>query len=113
MTDLENYIRYKRGAIPLIISVPHGGSLECETIPKRKSGILGIDKGTIELADKLIASTNKPSYIISNVRRSKIDMNREEKSAYSKCSNLAKELYQFFHNKIKELIDYNIICRNE
>jgi len=112
MTDLENYVRYKKGVIPLIISVPHGGPLECETLPKRESGILGIDKGTIELAEGLIASTNNPSYVISNVRRNKIDMNREESKAYPKGSTLAKEIYQFYHSKIRELIDNNIVTFN-
>ena len=108
MTDLKRYIKCKTGTNPLIFSVPHGGPLECEIIPKRESGILGIDKATIGLANQLIRATSNPSYIISNIRRSKIDMNREESEAYPKGSTLAKEIYQLYHTKLKEIIDYNI-----
>ena len=112
MTDLRKYVTYKKGTIPVIFSVPHGGPLECGPIPRRMNGILGIDKGTIGLARKIISLMDKPSYIISNVQRSKIDMNREESAAYPEDSTLAEEIYQFYHSKIKELIEYNISTFN-
>lgn len=117
--DYFQFIKYSKGLIPLIISVPHGGTLECENIPKRINGIMGIDKGTIQFAKNLInyiedfslnyfTSKKNPSYIIAKVRRNKIDLNRNEKEAFSPNSNLARKLYQFYHNKIKELINYNL-----
>ncbi|MFX1322035.1 MAG: hypothetical protein ACFFAQ_10365 [Promethearchaeota archaeon] len=113
--NLDKYITFEKGSIPLILSVPHGGTLECEKIPKRANGVLGIDKGTIELTQNLITyikknSENKmiPSYIISNVSRSKIDLNREESKAFIQNSSLAKQIYQFYHKKIKDLILENI-----
>ncbi len=117
--SLEKFIRFEKGTIPLILSVPHGGTLECEGIPKRLNGVLGIDRGTIELTQKLMSSIKKiskkkisksmkPSYIISNVLRSKIDLNREERHAYVQNSSLAEKIYQFYHKKIKELILENI-----
>ena len=119
MPNFKEYIEYEIGTIPLIISVPHGGMLECKDIPKRLTGVLGIDKGTIELSkDIIIALANiaetrnqagkKPSYIISNVRRSKIDLNRSKFEAYDLNSTLAREIYQHYHEKIKELVCDNI-----
>ena len=45
--------------------------------------------------------TIKPSYIISRVRRSKIDFNRPEKEAFPLDSIISKEIYRFYHEKIK------------
>ena len=119
MKSLIKFINFKKGNIPLILSVPHGGTLECSEIPKRLDGVLGIDKNTIELTQDLILHLERlserffsvkksPSYIISKVRRSKIDLNRMEAEAYLPNSLLAKKLYQFYHRKIGELIVYNL-----
>ena len=51
--EIEKYIKFERGSLPLIISVPHGGTLEIKGIPNRSQGVLGIDKATIELAQEL------------------------------------------------------------
>jgi len=119
MSDLTDYIEFEEGSIPLIISVPHGGILECETIPQRSAGVFGIDRGTIEFSKKLIelvslkfkkesSELKTPSYIISKIRRSKIDLNRNESEAYNQNSNLAREIYRFYHRKIQKLVNYNI-----
>lgn len=119
MLNLKDYVEFQKGTIPLIISVPHGGSLECENIPKRSQGILGIDGMTIELAKILFERIKKkfetqnmeniiPSYIISKVRRSKIDLNREETEAFVQNSGIAKQIYKTYHEKIKEFVMANL-----
>ncbi|MFW9948245.1 MAG: hypothetical protein ACFFDX_15575 [Candidatus Odinarchaeota archaeon] len=119
----NKYIKFHKGSIPLLITVPHGGTIKYTEIPTRKAGILGTDKGTIELAFELIkrvenlfrtksSSQKTPSYIISKIHRSKIDLNRKESKAYNSNSILARNIYQFYHKKIKELIEYNITSFN-
>ncbi len=119
MSDLIDYIEFEEGSIPLIISVPHGGILECENIPQRSTGVFGIDKGTIEFSKEFIelislkfknefSELKIPSYIISKVRRSKVDLNRNESEAYNQNSSLARKIYRFYHRKIQELVNYNI-----
>lgn len=119
MVVLKDYIKFNKGTIPLIISVPHGGTFNLESIPQRSTGVLGIDKRTIEIAMELIAyietyfeektSVNKsPSFLISKVRRNKIDLNRPEVEAHDKNSSLGREIYLFYHQKIKDLILNNI-----
>lgn len=119
MSDLSEFIEYQEGNIPLIISVPHGGILECNSIPNRKSGVLGIDKNTIEFSRNLISQISRrfkeknleeknPYYIFSLIRRSKIDLNRFKKDAYNQESFLAKEIYNFYHSKIKFWVLNNI-----
>ena len=61
-----------------------------------------------EISKNLTFNERKPSYIISKVRRSKIDLNRDEGEAYNPVSLLGKEIYRFYHGKIKELILENI-----
>ena len=117
--NIKDYFEYKRGTIPLIISVPHGGSFKVENIPDRTSGIYGIDRETMSLAFELIKNINKvfqfnskdiksPSYIISKVERLKIDFNRKESEAFHAKSSLAKKIYKFYHSKISDLITYNL-----
>ncbi len=124
MSLIDNLIRFERGTIPLIISVPHGGKLECESIPERVKGVLGIDKSTIKLAQNLISHIKKisklhtsieksPSYIISHIRRSKIDLNRKEGEAFNTSSTLAKDLYQLYHKTLKSLILENLRSFNQ
>ncbi|MFX1258298.1 MAG: hypothetical protein ACFFAN_10585, partial [Promethearchaeota archaeon] len=123
MVILEQLLKFGKGTIPLIISVPHGGTIECKDIPKRSKGVLGIDKATIELAFKFIfyiehisekkySIQKKPSYAISKLRRNNIDLNRKEEEAYDKNSNLAKKIYGFYHNKIREIINLNLKLYN-
>jgi hypothetical protein len=119
MSNLNNFIKFKKGTIPLIISAPHGGTLESEKIPIRRKGILGIDKGTIELTKILAKDIRKilkksrfkekqPSLIYSKVHRNRIDLNREEKEAFIAGSSLANSIYNHYHNIIEENIMKNI-----
>ncbi|MFX1499090.1 MAG: hypothetical protein ACFFBH_16355 [Promethearchaeota archaeon] len=123
MIHFEKFIEYYKGSIPLIISVPHGGTRKIKIIPTRKEGIVGIDKKTREIASELIrtiemlyqsqkAIKKTPSYIVSTIHRSKIDINRKEAEAYDNSSILAKELYRYYHNKVKDLIFYNLLKFN-
>ena len=123
MYEINNYIEYEEGNIPLILSVPHGGQLKCDSIPQRTVGVLGIDRGTIELAKNLIKQISiefenseegfkSPFNIISKVRRSKIDLNRIEHEAFNQNSYIAREIYRFYHNKIEELILKNLKINN-
>lgn len=117
--NTKDYIEYRRGTIPLIFSVPHGGTFKFENIPDRTNGIHGVDKDTVRLAFDLIEKINKlfqlnskdigtPSYIISKIKREYIDFNRKESEAFHVKSSLAREIYQSYHNKIHELISYNL-----
>ena len=117
--NIKDYFECREGTIPLIFSVPHGGTTKFENIPDRINGIHGVDKDTVRLAFDLIENINKifqlnsdyistPSYLISNIKRVKIDFNRKESEAYYSKSILAREIYQSYHNKIHKLISYNL-----
>jgi len=119
MVIFEEYIKYHIGNIPLILSSPHGGTIKNIDIPQRSKGILGIDKETntllLDLTEKIekkfeikSSKMKTPSYIFSKIHRSRLDLNREEFTAYNEKSKLAKELFRFYHNKVKEMVSYNI-----
>lgn len=119
MLDITEYVEFQKGNIPLIISVPHGGTSKYGNIPRRTQGILGVDGETIYIAKKLIellevkfnefgSKSKTPSYSISKVPRSKIDLNRSEPEAFVQNSQTAKEIYNFYHSKIKQFILENI-----
>ncbi|MFO8018977.1 MAG: N-formylglutamate amidohydrolase [Promethearchaeia archaeon] len=117
--DYKDYFKYQYGDLPIILSVPHGGVQRVKDIPKRENGILGIDKGTIDLTFTLIkyirtASSQQfgtpkiPSYVISYVHRNRIDFNRGEYKAFQRDSQLAEKLYGFYHQKLQEYTNRNI-----
>ena len=117
--NIKDYVECRKGMIPLIFSVPHGGSTKFDEIPDRTNGIHGVDKDTVRLAFDLIENINKffqfnskdirtPSYIISKIKRAKIDFNRKESESFCVKSSLAKEIYQSYHNQIRGLISRNL-----
>ena len=78
------YIEYIAGDLPIIITAPHGGTLEPEEIPNRTgTGITTVrDSNTEELArtiGSVFASTTggRPHIIIVRLRRTKLDANRD------------------------------------
>jgi len=124
MHEFVKFIKYYQGNLPIIISVPHGGTLKIEEIPERMSGIRGIDKNTIEIAEELIEQIKRkyllqkndpklPSFVFSLVSRSQIDLNREKSTAYVNTSMLAKNIYQFYHSKLEEYIYHNLKIFNK
>ncbi len=115
----NEFIICRRGNIPLILSVPHGGINKFEDILlERKYGIKGTDKNTIKIALKLKESIKNysqekfktqitPSLIFSDVHRSRIDFNRPPNEAYPVDSKLSKKIYNNFHENLKKLLFYN------
>ena len=117
----NDYIEFAKGNIPIILSVPHGGILEVESIPNREHGIKGVDKNTIEIARKLIEIIRQksgtdlkiPAYVVCNVPRIKVDINRPKSKAFNKDSELACSIYLDYHQRLKELIYSNIKSFNK
>lgn len=78
----RSYVEYIPGELPLILSAPHGGALEPAEIPDRTYGTTVTDANIIEttlaVRSALLAWTGKaPHVIVSHLRRTKLDPNRE------------------------------------
>ncbi|MBN1801343.1 MAG: N-formylglutamate amidohydrolase [Candidatus Lokiarchaeota archaeon] len=119
MNDMNRYVHCEQGSIPIILSVPHDGRIECENIPKRTSGILGFDKGTMKLAKDLtdwfvkisqerIGKSHTPSQVVSKIRRSQIDLNRSPNQAFYEKSDIASKIFKKYHDTIRNITTENI-----
>lgn len=80
----SNYIEYRAGNLPIIISAPHGGYLEPASIPDRSCTgcTTGRDSRTEELAYEIDSAVQAvfgghPHIIINKLARIKLDANRE------------------------------------
>ena len=56
--DANNYVEYMNGDLPVIISVPHGGYIEPDSIPDRNCNgcFYSIDEWTQELGREIYAA---------------------------------------------------------
>jgi hypothetical protein len=92
--------------LPIIISVPHGGLVAPAGIPDRtcNSPTIDLDSRTIELAKQIDTALFKltgchPHLIICNLRRTKVDCNRN--IADGACGNIeAESAWTDFHDFI-------------
>jgi N-formylglutamate amidohydrolase len=104
-----NYVKYLQGTLPIIISVPHGGTLEPENIPNRTYGKKGRDKYTDLLAKDIALEFYKqadkyPYIIILELARKKLDANREIQEA-AQGNKEATKIYNTFHFAIQTSIE--------
>ena len=79
----QGYTEYRRGSIPIIISVPHGGLLSPDSIPDRtcNNPTTVTDANTIELSLRIDSSFYERTgchihLVICNLKRTKVDCNR-------------------------------------
>lgn len=80
----HNYIEYQRGNLPIVISVPHGGSLDPNTIPDRicynpvTINDLYTQEMALQIGLSLYGQTGcYPHIILCHLKRSKLDCNRD------------------------------------
>lgn len=78
----QSYMEYIPGELPVILSAPHGGSLEPLEIPDRTYGTTVTDSNAnqtvLAVRDALVERMGKaPHVILSHLRRTKLDPNRE------------------------------------
>jgi len=105
-TGSYGFVEYREGDTGLIISVPHGGLADTDEIPDRTYGISEGDDHTKELGDVVAKSVcihlgKCPHLITLNLKRSKLDANREIKEA-AQGDPLAEQAFREYHGYIDE-----------
>jgi hypothetical protein len=103
----NNYVEYRAGTLPIIISAPHDGTLEPTDIPDRTCANCTIarDLSTKPLAEAMSAAIEarfgcKPHLIFTTLHRKKLDPNREIGEA--SLGNLQSEMaWHDYHNFIE------------
>lgn len=107
-TSMPGDVVYLAGDMPLIITVPHGGSIE-RGIPERK-GFPGFinknnDDATIELALEIekgireITHGRRPHVIINNLARVMIDQNRGHGEDANPTTGRGGDAWKDFHER--------------
>jgi hypothetical protein len=109
--DKEGWTAYLQGTIPLVISVPHGGTLNLADIPDRscEGAVTVTDSYTKELALEIADHLQKfkgqlPYLVICNLIRKDIDQNRDMPEATCGDSRMEGP-WESFHAQIDEAIN--------
>ncbi len=101
----NGYSTYYPGNIPIILSVPHGGDISPSEISNRTYGVTVTDSNTIELAMSIRSYFYsiygiRPYVIINNLRRTKLDANRDKTEA-AQGNIYAERAFDEFHYYIE------------
>ena len=102
--DETGFVEYRAGNLPIIISAPHGGALEPDSIPDRTVGVLINDAWTKPIAegvyDEIFNITGcYPHLIINLLHRSKFDANRAMEEAADR-NPIVEESWLGYHSFI-------------
>ena len=111
--ELEELVMVQAGQLPVVLSAPHGGTLQIRGVEPRQgvgmatgpSGFFtGRDAGTSELAVALADAIEKrmgkrPYLVISKVHRKYLDPNRPSGIAYEDSD--AAPVYQRYHGMLQ------------
>ena len=119
MIDQKDVV-YLEGNLPIIITVPHGGTASPGAIPDRNPLCLGgistgNDVATIDLAYdiveaiKNISHGKSPHVIINNLSRSKIDQNRGWGEDCNPVKGRGGEAWTDFHERFTGSIAINAV----
>ena len=105
----SGFVSYHKGDVGIIIAVPHGGIKDSDKIPHRTFGITEGDDHTKELAEFVADSIRSnlgrsPHMIISELKRSKLDPNREIVEA-AQGDTLAEDVWREYHGFIEKAIE--------
>lgn len=106
---LEQMIEVRGGTLPIILTVPHGGTLKPENILARRYGVVAMDANTAELSEMIIEELErlydgKPHAIFCRLHRSKVDCNREIKEA-AQGDATAEAAWHRFHDCAQKACD--------
>lgn len=115
LVDKERWVEVIKGDMPLVLSVPHGGSFHDEQIPDRDCPdigrvIKGIDRNTKELAMAMQEHFYKkykkrPYVVIANLSRRKVDQNREINLAT--CNDaVGMKAWHSYHDAVTAVLEY-------
>lgn len=110
--DNEKWVEYIAGNMPLVISVPHGGTVLVDSLPIRdcKGAVTVRDGNTIELSRAIQNYFKKnynliPHIIISHIARKHVDQNRELNNGAT-CGDVRVEKpWYSFHNYVDSALN--------
>ncbi len=101
---MSKIYEFKKGNIPLIITVPHGGALVPQNIPNRDFGSYKKDKDTNLVLKSIVEDfkrkNQQPYFVVMYLHRRKIDVNRGSREG-AQCNEMLR-VYKEYHSIIRE-----------
>jgi len=104
----DDSVRFSKGDLPLILTVPHDGTVVPHDVPARKPENLARDKvnrdvGTAPLAERIAKRLEeqlgkRPYLVIERIERKYLDVNRSEQDALQ--SPAMQPAYRAYHQQI-------------
>ena len=106
---LEQLIEVRSGTLPIILTVPHGGTLKPNNVLARRYGVTGMDANTAPLSELIIEELEtqyggKPHAIFARLHRSRLDPNRDIKEA-AQGEPTAEAAWHRFHESAQKACD--------
>jgi hypothetical protein len=106
---LEQLIEVRPGTLPIILTVPHGGTLKPNNVLARRYGVTGMDANTAPLSELIIEELEtqyggKPHAIFARLHRSRLDPNRDIKEA-AQGEPTAEAAWHRFHESAQKACD--------
>lgn len=100
------YLRYGGWDTDIIITAPHGGGIKPLGLPKRKHGISIQDTYTRRITRDLLSlysRTRQPHYIIADIHRSRVDLNRNIKEG-AEHNEGAERIWKTWHSLMQTYV---------
>ena len=109
---IEKYVEFRQGDCPVILTVPHGGTVVESFLTLRNTSncpdpdfATDLDYNTRELADEIdkayYAQTgHHPYMVISLIKRNHVDFNRKREWAIPRGDENIGKIYDAYHNYI-------------
>ncbi|MHA1730537.1 MAG: N-formylglutamate amidohydrolase [Promethearchaeota archaeon] len=112
-SEFAEYVRIRPGTIPVVLNASHGGDVEPPGIPRRASGRLARDVGTVDFARALRRacasvtvdgrSLGTPWLVACRLRRAFVDLNRtpDEGAEHPHM----REFHDYYYAKLSSTIE--------
>lgn len=105
--DAGNLVVARPGALPILLTAPHGGRDAVPGVPARTSGTLDMDAHTLELSEALAqhlqrALGARPYLVAARFNRRFVDANRADHEAFE--SPQAKPAYEAYHASVRGFV---------
>ena len=104
----ETLVQSRRGAVPVLITAPHGGEQAIPGAAERKNGVTVRDVGTREIAEAVAKHLEeklggRPYVVLALFHRKYADANRKEEEALEDPA--ARPAYRAYHAAVRGYVD--------
>ena len=119
--DEKGWFELEVGDIPLVISVPHGGTIQLDRLPNRdncEDAVTVLDSYTVPLAEAIKKEfaqryNLKPTVLITHLSRKHIDQNRELEESFCEEHPELFDAWHWYHDHLDSAVRYAVAEHGE